>query len=212
MWPPDLPTAAPSYWELFAEGCFGQRSLFSGEKLREAAINRGLGLPLFPRHDCLEPLDRAGGFSPIGFLQTSFTPETTWLNPDPQLMIWREERHFQAWDHHGWYLRHERHINVNERYSPWQLLYLADALDAWDRRISLRRLEPLIEDPAEFLALQRSAAAARLDPRRGVAPRPEVARGVATAALALPTREDNASPRAWRPRPRRSAATSSGDL
>lgn len=162
MLPPDLPTAAPSYSQLFAEGCFAQRELISARTLREAALHRGLELPLFPRHDCLEPLDRSGGFSPIGFLQTNFTPETTWLHPDPELMIWREERRFQPWDEHGWYLHAEDHINVSERYSPWQLLYLADALGIWERRLSLRRVESRTENLREFHTQQRAAAATRL--------------------------------------------------
>jgi hypothetical protein len=162
MWAPDLPTVAPSYSELFAVGCFGQRPLISDRKLREAALNRGRDLPLFPRRDCLEPLDQSGGFCPIGFLQTNFTPETTWLHPDPELMVWREERLFQPWEQHGWHLRDDYHVNVSERYSPWQLLYLADALDVWGRRASLRQLEPNIGDSSAFLAQQRTAAAVRL--------------------------------------------------
>jgi hypothetical protein len=160
--PLDLPGAAPSYSELFAEGCFAQRALMSATELRQAAVSRGLDLPPFPREQYLEPLDRCGGFSPIGFLQTNFTPETTWLNPDPKLMVWREERHFQPWDHHGWCLRGEEHIIVSERYSPWQLLYLKDALELWDRRVSLRRLAPYLDDFTDFAARQRAAAAAHL--------------------------------------------------
>ncbi len=162
MWPSDLTAAAPEYSELFAEGCFGQRSLISASELGKAGCLRGLDIPLFARHECLEPLDRSDGLSPIGFLQTNSTPETTWLHPDPKLMTWREERCFQPWDHHGWRFRDEAHINVSERYVPWQLLYAADALETWDRRVSMRRLEPHIEDTAEFFEEQRTAAAARL--------------------------------------------------
>lgn len=159
MWPADLPTAAPSFAELFAEGCFGQRALVSGTELRVAALNRALYLPLFPRQDYLEPLDRYGGFCPIGFLQTNYTPETTWLHPDPNMMIWREERHFEPWERHGWRFDDDDHSHVSERYSPWQLLYLADALELWDRQVSIRRLEQHARERAEFLARQNAAAA-----------------------------------------------------
>ena len=132
-----LPDAAPSYSELFAEGCFAQRALCSGANLRKAARARGVSLPLFPRREVLEPLDRAGGFSPIGFLRTNYTPETTWVHPDPDLMVWREEQTFHAWETHGWRFAEDRHVNVSERYSPWQLLYLSEALDLRNGRIAV---------------------------------------------------------------------------
>lgn len=162
MHPPDVPDAAPSYAELFAEGCFGQRSLVAAGPLREAAIKRGMYLPLFPRRECLEPLDRAGGFSPVGFLQTNYTPESTWLHPDPQEMVWREERHFEPWDRHGWKFDVDDHVHVSERYSPWQLLYLADALEGWDPQVSLGHLQAPAPDIAAFARAQRQAADARL--------------------------------------------------
>jgi hypothetical protein len=162
MRPPDLPTAAPSYAELFAEGCFAQRSLVSVRTLRKATLDRGVELPPSPRRDCLEPLDRSGGFSPIGFLLTNFTPETVWFNPDPELMVWREERRFQPWDDYGWYLQEGGHIEVSERYSPWQLLYLVDALDEWGGHRALRRIEPQFENPPDVILARRAAAEARL--------------------------------------------------
>jgi hypothetical protein len=153
-----FPPAAPSWAELFAQGCFSQRPLVSANKLREAAAQRGLGLPLFPRTDLLEPLDRAGGFCPIGFLQTNFTPETTSLHPDPALMVWREETHFEPWDEHGWYFEiGDRYVNVSERYSPWQLLYLPEALDVWRARLPLAAIESSLDSIAAYTAERRAA-------------------------------------------------------
>jgi hypothetical protein len=157
-----LPDVAPSYSELFAEGCFAQRALCSGGNLREAATARGLLLPLFPRREVLEPLDRAGGFSPTGFLRTNYTPETTWLHPDPDLMVWREERAFHAWEAHGWRYTEDQHVHVSERYSPWQLLYLSEALDLRDRRIALSELDGYVDEPRQFVARHRSHSAAVL--------------------------------------------------
>jgi hypothetical protein len=136
--------------------------MVSDTKLREAALKRGLTMPLFPRRDCLEPLDRLGAFSPIGFLQTNYTLETTWLNPDPELMVWREERQFEPWGRYGWQLWDDGITNVSERYSPWQLLYLADALEAQDGHVSLRWIEQVQDDPSECLAEQRAATEARV--------------------------------------------------
>jgi hypothetical protein len=142
VWDLQVVSAAPSYRELFAEGCFSQRKLVSSRELRDAANQRGLSLPLSPRAEVLEPIDRSGGFSPVGFLQTNFTPETVSLHPDAALMIWREERNFEPWDQHGWYLESRAdHVNVSERYSPWQLLYLPHALETWHRRLPLGWLE-----------------------------------------------------------------------
>jgi hypothetical protein len=156
--PGHLPPAAPSYSELFAEGCFSQRALVSATRLREAAIQRGLDLPLFPRADVLEPLDRSGGFCPVGFLQTNFTPETVSLSPDPALMVWREERRFEPWDEHGWYLEErDWHINVSERYSPWQLLYLRHALDVWRERVPLAWVQSSLDSAAEYIAEYRGS-------------------------------------------------------
>jgi hypothetical protein len=162
MRPPALPSAAPSYAELFADGCFAQRSMVADTKLREAALQRGLTMPLFPRRECLEPLDRAGALSPVGFLQTNFTPETTWLNPDPALMMWREEREFEPWERYGCQFWGDGITTVSERYSPWQLLYVADALEGHSPRISLRWIENAQADPNDFLVQQRAATAARL--------------------------------------------------
>lgn len=162
MFPPSLPSAAPSYSELFSEGCFAQRSLISDRNLRKAAVARGMYLPLFPRRELLEPIDRSGGFSPIGFLQTNFTPETTWLHPDPGLMHWREERHSQPWDEHGWYLDREPYVNVSERYSPWQLLYLADALDLWDPQVSARTVGQQTEEADQLVNEARATTTTRL--------------------------------------------------
>jgi hypothetical protein len=162
-----VPPAAPSYSELFAEGGFSQRRLVSARDLREAAIHRGLDLPLSPRADVLEPVDRAGGFCPIGFLQTNFTPETVSLHPDPALMVWREERRFEPWDEHGWYFdRDDPYINVSERYSPWQLLYLPVALELWEELVPLSWVELGQGSVAEYITARRavrSDALLRLD-------------------------------------------------
>jgi hypothetical protein len=136
--------------------------MVSDRELREAALKRGLAMPLFPRKECLEPLDRAGALCPIGFLQTNFTPETTWLNPDPELMVWREERQFEPWDRYGWDPWDDGVTSVSERYSPWQVLYLADALGGQDPRVPLSWIEQVQDDPRDFLAHQRAATAARL--------------------------------------------------
>lgn len=126
---PELPHPGPGYAELFAEGAFAHRPLVSAKDLRSAAEARELALPLLDGRSVLEPLDRDGVFSPVGFAQTGSRLETTWLEPDPGLVKWREEHNFEPWEAHGWPTRRGgRH--VSERFSPWQLLYLEEALES----------------------------------------------------------------------------------
>jgi hypothetical protein len=134
----------------------------SATKLREAALKRGLDLPLFPRKDVLEPLDRAGGFRPIAFRLTNYTAETTWLHPDPSHMIWREERNFEPWEVHGWTFRDESHVHVSEGYSPWQLLYFADALDMYHDRVRVDWVPKDECDRAQFFETRRTSLSKRL--------------------------------------------------
>ena len=77
----------------------------------------------------LTRLDAAGAFCPIAFSQANYTVETTWLDPDPSVMVWREERNFEPWRSHAWTSFSSGTPFVSERYSPWQLLYLQDAMD-----------------------------------------------------------------------------------
>ena len=76
-------------------------------------------------------LDRVGALCPVGFSQCNYTVETTWLDPDPRFLIWREERQFENWKTHAWISHLDGARWVSERYTPWQLLYIEDvyALD-----------------------------------------------------------------------------------
>jgi hypothetical protein len=138
MLPPELPTADPAYSALFAEGAFGQRPTINASKLREEAERRRWSLPLFPASDVLEPLDLLSAFSPIGFLQANYDVETTWLEPDPQVMVWREEHNPRPLRSHAWRADASGQLYVSERYTEWQMLYLGDVLAAgrWEPPIA----------------------------------------------------------------------------
>jgi hypothetical protein len=121
----DLP--GPSYAELFARSAFAQRPLLDSGALAEAARQRGISIAVHPQATMVR-LDTLGAFCPIAFCQTNYTVETTWLDPDPECMVWREERDFQPWETYAW--RSQSGLPyVSEKYSAWQLLYLADALE-----------------------------------------------------------------------------------
>lgn len=127
MDPPFTAASEPGYRELFARGAFGQRALISGEALQKEAAARGLNLPRFRYRELLEQWDRSGCFRPIGFRQTNYTAETTWLSPDPDEVVWREEHDVAPWESYAW-IAHSDHPYVSELYSPWQLHYLDDVL------------------------------------------------------------------------------------
>jgi hypothetical protein len=136
--------------------------MIGSSDLRKHALARDLSLPLFPREGVLEPLDRLGGFKPIGFRQTNYTHETTWLNPDPDLMLWSEELPFEQWDARGWRFDDDRIVNVSECYSPWQLIYLGEALEAFDHKVSLRALSGDGVELAQAIEAQKALAASEL--------------------------------------------------
>jgi hypothetical protein len=139
--PTELPGPGPSYAELYAEGAFAQRRFIDAGKLRDLAQARRIRLPLFPRRDVLEPLDAHGALAPIAFRQTNYSAETTWLHPDPRELMWREERHAEPWEAFAWDppWRGDPGI-VSECYSPWQMLYLRDAIEGLDVAVNARSL------------------------------------------------------------------------
>lgn len=139
--PTELVGPGPTYDELYAEGAFAQRPFIGARDLRGLAQARGVYLPLFPRGDVLEPLDQAGALSPVAFRQTNYSGERTWLHPDPDELVWREQRDPERWDNHAWQppWRDDPPV-ISECYSPWQLLYLADAVEGLDVHVDARSL------------------------------------------------------------------------
>jgi hypothetical protein len=98
--------------------------------LQKQAKVRGIHLPLFPRETVLEPLDRAGALSPLAFCQTNSSGVTTWLHPDPDCYVWREENDFVPWGKHAWQPPwRDGHPIIAECFSPWQMLYLREATE-----------------------------------------------------------------------------------
>jgi hypothetical protein len=125
--PPFLNSPGPSYAELFSRSAFSQRQFVKVDALRDAARLRDIALDQ-PARQQLVSLDRIGAFCPVAFSQANYDVETTWLDPDPEYMHWREERHFEPWKNHAWIAPVSKSLWVSEQYTPWQLLYLEDAL------------------------------------------------------------------------------------
>ncbi len=126
MHPPDIVAPGPSYSALFARSAFAQWHFMNEREFVKEASTRGVRLGQMMGAP-LEALDCAGLLSPVAFSQTNYTVETTWLDPDPDYMRWREELNFQPWREHGWISDVSGSRWVSEKYSPWQLLYAQDA-------------------------------------------------------------------------------------
>lgn len=164
MRPADLSKDAPSYRELYRAGSFAQRAFIDGNELRKQAKARGIHLPLFPQRQVLEPLDQAGAFSPLAFCQTNSSGVQTWLRPDPDLYLWREAHAFAPWEDRAWQPPwRDGHPIVAECYSPWQLLYLRDAVDELSVPVDARVLldQHSLERDREGLELQARGRLAR---------------------------------------------------
>jgi hypothetical protein len=125
--PPLLNSPGPSYAELFSKSAFSQRKFLSTKKFADGARRRSITIdPRFSRQ--LMRLDRIDALCPVAFSQANYDVETTWLDPDPEYMHWREERNFELWRAHAWISPVSKTPWISEQYSPWQLLYLEEAL------------------------------------------------------------------------------------
>lgn len=124
---PELPSSSLRYADLYRGGAFSQRRLLSADQLRKEAARRGIPLAAFGVRGVLEPLDRSGRLQPIGFALTAHSPESTFLRPDPDAIAFREDRPFAPWSSYA--RPDEGRRQPRERYSAWQLLYIAEALD-----------------------------------------------------------------------------------
>lgn len=183
MEPPLLNSPGPSYAELFSRSAFSQRKFLDAQKLAEAARLRGIAVDQrFARQ--LVRLDRFGAFCPVAFSQANYDVETTWLDPDPEYMHWREERNFELWSAHAWISHVSKTPWISERYSPWQLLYLGDALaldaspgalseldDRWRPTIKLlvalqTRLWPYRQQSTTLLGREADPQTDHLDPHQ----------------------------------------------
>lgn len=183
MEPPLLNSPGPSYAELFSRSAFSQRKFLDAQKLADAARLRGIAVDQrFARQ--LVRLDRFGAFCPVAFSQANYDVETTWLGPDPEYMHWREERSFEPWRAHAWISHVSKTPWISERYSPWQLLYLEDALaldippralseldERWRPTVKLlvalqTRLWPYRKQSTTLLRREEDAQTERIDPHQ----------------------------------------------
>ncbi len=70
MTAPILDLPGPGYAHLFSRSAFAQRKLLDARQLGEAARERGIDVPKFPRQ-AFERLDSIGALSPVAFSQAN---------------------------------------------------------------------------------------------------------------------------------------------
>jgi hypothetical protein len=151
--PPELPNPA-SWHDLWLAGFFAIRDFTWDSHLASEARQRELQ-PLGIGSDRLEELDLAGAFQPIAFAHGGNPPDVSDLTPYEQHMTFREEQPPRAWEAYAWDAH--GHPHTTSLYSPWQLLYLDDALE--------RSAESL---PLGLLAGPRDALTSWLERLRGL--------------------------------------------
>lgn len=108
-----LAVAAYTVRRAYEADAFHQFPLLDPGRLRREADERGLRIPIDPYEE-LERLDREGAFSPLLF------------DADP--VVFREEHDFVPWQELAVDDGMRETPRAHPLYSPWQLLYLRDAL------------------------------------------------------------------------------------
>lgn len=107
------PVAAYTVRRAYEADAFHQFPLLDPGRLRREADERGLRIPIDPYEE-LERLDREGAFSPLLF--------------DADEVVFREEQDFVPWQDLAVDDGMHKTPRAHPLYSPWQLLYLRDAL------------------------------------------------------------------------------------
>jgi hypothetical protein len=106
-------TGAYTIRRAFETDAFHQFPLLDPVRLRREAAERGIRLPIDP-YDHLERLDEAGAFCPLLF--------------DAEEIVYRDELDFVRWEHYAVDDPIRTKPRAQPRYSPWQLLYLKEAM------------------------------------------------------------------------------------
>jgi hypothetical protein len=125
----DEPRVSYSFRKAYEEGAFHQFPLVDLSRLRREGEERGIRLPISPVVE-LERLDREGAFSPILFETGSAHGESA--------AVFRDEGSFIRWSE----LCGQRRLEPQATavLSPWQLLYLHDAVELPTVRVSIEWL------------------------------------------------------------------------
>jgi len=120
---PPLAEIDYTYTDAYERRHFHQRPLASSMALASLARERGIRLRR-SRHD-LEALDKAGALRPIAFHLEPYFEAGLYL-AQPRLAF--TESGYQPWEEYAW--GRAGHRRITPLYSPWQLLYATDVVNA----------------------------------------------------------------------------------
>jgi len=152
--PPEL-NVEIRWRELWRAGCFIQQRMVNRSAFASAVSERFT--PHAVRPEGLEWLDETGAVRPIAFAAGGEPPDFTNLAAYDENMSFREEQDFKAWSEYAWDAHGYPHTTA--LYSPWQALYIDDAVEragealpvhillapAEEREAEIERLRGLLE-------------------------------------------------------------------
>jgi hypothetical protein len=133
--PPPLNDAL-SWRQLWRVGAFTQLDLVLDTSFSRQATDRSLPLGIGQRP--LEALDAQGALRPIAFAAGDIPHGFVDLAPFEARMTFREEEPTREWSAYAWNAHGRPHTSAF--YSPWQLLYEDDVLDAPSASLGLETL------------------------------------------------------------------------
>lgn len=139
---PPMPEVAVPWRDIHFAGRFAQRDVTGASAFISSARERGLNLGI--EQGSLERLDLVGAFQPIFFSQGGYFGGARYEPEQVGRLTFREEQPAREWESYAWESHGYPEITV--LYSPWQLLYVEDALDGATADFELRTL--LEADPA----------------------------------------------------------------
>jgi hypothetical protein len=155
---PPLSAIKYSYADAHAQDAFLQQDLIRFDKLARLARQRGivLGRPI----DVFEWLDREGSFRPIAFAGDDYPPLYL-RGRQSATLSFVEDEPFAAWETHAW--ERDGMMRIDALYSPWQVLYLEEALRGGEVTVSIDQLDERLTNYWESAAAERRAELAEFD-------------------------------------------------
>lgn len=157
--PPPLDVGL-SWRELYEAQAFAQRELSWRSQFETAATERNLHIGAGQR--ALEDLDLSGALQPVAFADGGYSRGFRVPVEPVERISFREEQEARSWESYGWKdaVGYEA---ITALYSPWQLLYLDDVLDATGADLSLETLLLADDERTRYLEHLRSFLQSQFD-------------------------------------------------
>lgn len=141
----------PSWRQLWRNGAFTQLNLVSDAHLSRRAKERGQRLGIGQR--LLETFDVQGALQPVAFVKGWNPHAVLHYAPFESHMTFREEEPAIEWSTYAWDSHGRPH--TSPLYSPWQLLYVDDALRGNSTVVDLETLLAPTDQRTEVLERRR---------------------------------------------------------